>query len=237
MALTSALPSFSVSITMPSARSRSCSSVPSLTVSQPKGPESPSMLPPTITRWLILPPSGFPFLSPTCPHFQYSTGSGPRLALPRAPVNTRRAAVQPAHPPACLSLTTLPPAYPFFRRPPSPRPSLPCFLFPSRSFIPSLIRPPLTVHRPIPPSKRRLRFTACPSGLHLPLLRVRPQPGRLATLALSPLLCSHVFSPPREPTHLCEPLGIQCSLPIPIVSCLFEFMLVCIIHRQPPPQL
>lgn len=188
MALTSALPSFSVSITMPSARSRSCSSVPSLTVSQPKGPESPSMLPPTITRWLIRPPPGFSFLSPTCPHFQYSTGSGPRLALPRAPVNTRRAAVQPAHPPACLSLTTLPPAYPFFRRPPSPRPSLPCFLFPSRSFIPSLIRPPLTVHPPIPPSKCHLRFTACPSGLHLPLLRVRPHawpPGHSCFLTAS----------------------------------------------------
>ena len=47
LAFLSVLPSFSVSITMLSACSRICSSVPSLSTSQPKGLESSSMFLPT----------------------------------------------------------------------------------------------------------------------------------------------------------------------------------------------
>ena len=164
------------------------------------------------------------------PTFSIFTGSGPLLALPRALVNTRLAAGQPVHPPACLSLTTLPSAYPFFGHPslisslPSllsfPHPFIHSFPYPSTTHCPSFqpsFQPPSAVYS--------LPFQPAP----FPYFTFILTPAHPATHPFLPPLCSHMFSRPRESIHLlCKPLAVQCSLPIPIISCLFEFTLVYI---------
>lgn len=217
---------------MLSARSRICSSIPSFTVSQPKGLESPPMLPPHHPL-AHPPPVRVPFSIVPLPTVSMFTGSGPLLARPRALGDARLPAVQPVHPPACLSLTTLPLAYPFFGHPslisplPSllsfPHPFIPSFPYPSTTHCPSFqpsFRPPSAVYS--------LPFRPSP----FPYFTFILTPAHPTTHPFLPPLCSHMFSRPRESIHLlCEPLAVQCSLLIPIISCLFEFTLVCIMPR------
>lgn len=190
------------------------------------------MLLPTITRWLIR-PVWVPFSIVPLPTVSIFTGSGPLLAHPRALGDTRLPAVQPVHPPTCLSLTTLPLAYPFFGHPslisplPSllsfPHPFIPSFPYPSTTHCPSFqpsFQPPSAVYS--------LPFRPSP----FPYFTFILTPAHPATHPFLPPLCSHMFSRPLESIHLlCEPLAVQCSLLIPIISCLFEFMLVCIMPR------